>query len=170
MEKQIRILFVCHGNICRSPMAEFILRARAEALGLGAFVAADSAATSAEELGCPVHPGTAAILRAQGIDCSEKRARQMRKSDYAAFDYLAGMDRMNVADMRRIAGGDPEGKICRLLDFAANPRDIADPWYTGDFDATYADVCEGCEALLKRLKEQRLAIPATVRVCHVQTR
>lgn len=170
MEKQIRILFICHGNICRSPMAEYILRSRVAGLELGESVLVDSAATSAEEIGNPVHPRTAAILDTLGIDCSAKRARQMQRSDYEAYDYLIGMDRMNVADMRRIAGGDPDGKICRLLDFAANPRDIADPWYTGDFDATYTDVCAGCDALLKRLKEQRLVIPAAVRVCHVQMR
>ena len=170
MEKQIRILFVCHGNICRSPMAEFILREKAKELGLEDTVIVASAATSEEELGNPVDPRAAAILHAHGIDCAEKRARQMCKCDYDAYDYLIGMDRMNVANMRRIAGGDPCGKMCRLLDFAANPRDIADPWYTGDFNAAFADICEGCTALLKRLKAQRLVIPATARVCHVQTR
>lgn len=170
MEKQIRILFVCHGNICRSPMAEFILREKAKELGLEDTVIVASAATSEEELGNPVDPRAAAILHAHGIDCAEKRARQMCKCDYDAYDYLIGMDRMNVANMRRIAGGDPCGKMCRLLDFAANPRDIADPWYTGDFNAAFADICKGCTALLKRLKAQRLVIPATVRVCHVQTR
>lgn len=170
MEKQIRILFVCHGNICRSPMAEFILREKAKELGLEDTVIVASAATSEEELGNPVDPRAAAILHAHGIDCAEKRARQMCKCDYDAYDYLIGMDRMNVANMRRIAGGDPCGKMCRLLDFAANPRDIADPWYTGDFNAAFADICEGCTALLKRLKAQRLVIPATVCVCHVQTR
>ena len=170
MEKQIRILFVCHGNICRSPMAEFILREKAKELGLEDTVIVASAATSEEELGNPVDPRAAAILHAHGIDCAEKRARQMCKCDYDAYDYLIGMDRMNVANMRRIAGGDPCGKMCRLLDFAANPRDIADPWYTGDFNAAFADICEGCTALLKRLKAQRRVIPATVRVCHVQTR
>ena len=166
----IRILFICHGNICRSPMAEFILREKAKELGLEDTVIVASAATSEEELGNPVDPRAAAILHAHGIDCAEKRARQMCKCDYDAYDYLIGMDRMNVANMRRIAGGDPCGKMCRLLDFAANPRDIADPWYTGDFNAAFADICEGCTALLKRLKAQRLVIPATVRVCHVQTR
>lgn len=170
MEKQIRILFVCHGNICRSPMAEFILREKAKELGLEDTVIVASAATSQEELGNPVDPRAAAILHAHGIDCAEKRARQMCKCDYDAYDYLIGMDRMNVANMRRIAGGDPCGKMCRLLDFAANPRDIADPWYTGDFNAAFADICEGCTALLKRLKAQRLVIPATARVCQVQTR
>ena len=166
----IKILFVCHGNICRSPMAEFILREKAKELGLEDTVIVASAATSEEELGNPVDPRAAAILHAHGIDCAEKRARQMCKCDYDAYDYLIGMDRMNVANMRRIAGGDPCGKMCRLLDFAANPRDIADPWYTGDFNAAFADICEGCTALLKRLKAQRLVIPATARVCQVQTR
>lgn len=151
-------------------MAEFILREKAKELGLEDTVIVASAATSEEELGNPVDPRAAAILHAHEIDCAEKRARQMCKCDYDAYDYLIGMDRMNVANMRRIAGGDPCGKMCRLLDFAANPRDIADPWYTGDFNAAFADICEGCTALLKRLKAQRLVIPATVRVCHVQTR
>ena len=111
MEKQIRILFVCHGNICRSPMAEFILREKAKELGLEDTVVAASAATSEEELGNPVDPRAAAILHAHGIDCAEKRARQMCKCDYDAYDYLIGMDRMNVANMRRIAGGDPCGKM-----------------------------------------------------------
>lgn len=170
MEQQIRILFVCHGNICRSPMAEYILRDMAAALEPGCAIAADSAATSAEETGNPVHESVASLLSRRGIDCTVKRARQLEARDYQEYDYLIGMDRMNVADMRRITGGDPDGKICRLLDFAANPRDILDPWHTGDFEAAYRDVCEGCTALIKRIRERRLQIPATVRVCLVQTR
>lgn len=150
-------------------MAEFMLRDMAETCGLGAHIAVESAATSTEEIGSPVDSRAAEMLRMAGIDCAEKRARQMQKEDYAAYDYLVGMDRMNTAMMRRIAGGDPDGKICRLLDFATNPRDIADPWYTGDFDAAFDDVRTGCKALLKRIEERRMELPATVNVFHVQT-
>ena len=124
MKEKIRILFVCHGNICRSPMAEFIMRDLAEKHGLADAVEVASAATSAEELGNPVHRGTARILAMLGIDCSEKRARKMQRSDYEAYDYLIGMDRMNVANMNYILGGDKQCKICRLLDLGVNPRDI----------------------------------------------
>lgn len=144
----IRILFVCHGNICRSPMAEYLFRDLARRRGVEALFQAASAATSTEEIGSPVHPGTARILRQYGISAAGKRAVQMTRADYARYDLLLGMDAMNVRNMRRIAGGDPDGKLRRLLDYAARPRDIADPWYTGDFARTAADVMEGCEALL----------------------
>ncbi|MBE5785307.1 MAG: low molecular weight phosphotyrosine protein phosphatase [Clostridiales bacterium] len=170
MKKKTRILFVCHGNICRSPMAEFIMRDLVEKNGLSGEIEVESAATSTEERGNPVHRETKRILDMLGIDCAEKRARQMQSADYEAFDYLIGMDRMNAANMSFITGGDPEGKICRLLDFAVNPRDIADPWYTGDFDATYRDVRAGCEALLKRIQKHNLCIPAALRVVQIQAR
>ena len=170
MKEKIRILFVCHGNICRSPMAEFIMRDLVEKHGLADAVEVASAATSAEELGNPVHRGTARILAMLGIDCSEKRARKMQRSDYEAYDYLIGMDRMNVANMNYILGGDKQGKICRLLDLGVNPRDIADPWYTGDFEATYRDVLEGCEALLKRIERHAVCIPAVVHAVRVHHR
>lgn len=146
----IKILFICHGNICRSPMAQYVLAELAARRGLA--VAADSAATSTEELGNGVHPGTRRKLAAEGIPCGGHRARQLRRADYEAYDWLIGMDGANVRNMLRILGGDPAGKVCRLLDFTAQPRDIADPWYTGDFDVTYRDVHAGCEALLDRLK------------------
>ena len=146
-----RILFVCHGNICRSPMAEFVFREMAEKRGMGALFHAASAATSGEELGNPVHQGTREKLRAVGISCADKRAVRLRSDDYRAWDLLLGMDSYNLSNMRRIFGGDPERRMYRLLDYSAHPRDIADPWYTGDFDATYADVCEGCGALLEHL-------------------
>lgn len=146
-----RILFVCHGNICRSPMAEFVFREMAEKRGMGALFHAASAATSGEELGNPVHQGTREKLQAVGISCADKRAVRLRPDDYRAWDLLLGMDSYNLSNMRRIFGGDPERRMYRLLDYSAHPRDIADPWYTGDFDATYADVCEGCGALLEHL-------------------
>ncbi len=170
MKKKTRILFVCHGNICRSPMAEFIMRDLVKKHGLTDEIEVASAATSAEESGNPVHRETRNILNMLGIDCTEKRARQMQSADYEAYDYLVGMDRMNVANMSFITGGDREGKICRLLDFGINPRDIADPWYTGDFETAYRDVLEGCEALLKRIEKHNLCIPAAVRVVHVHPR
>lgn len=151
-------------------MAEYIMRDLVKKNGLENEIEVESAATSAEECGNPVHPETRRMLSMCGIDCTRKRARQMKSSDYADFDYLIGMDRMNAANMSFIIGGDPDGKICRLLDFAVNPRDIVDPWYTGDFDAAYRDVTEGCEALLKRIRTNSLSIPAALRVVHVQTR
>ena len=145
-----KILFVCHGNICRSPMAEFIFNDMLKKRGISG-ITAQSAATSTEEIGNPVHYGTAAVLRRLGIDYSAKRARQMTRADYSAFDLLVGMDSANIRNMTRIANGDPDGKICRLLDFTDRPRDISDPWYTGDFERTLCDVTEGCEALAAHL-------------------
>ena len=147
-----RILFVCHGNICRSTMAEFVMKDMIKKRGLEARYQIASAGTSAEELGNPVHRGTRAKLHEQGISCAGKRAVQMTKGDYGAYDLLIGMDAANLRGMRRIAGGDPEGKICLLLDFTDRPRDIADPWYSGNFDQTFDDVREGCRALLARLE------------------
>ena len=153
----IKILFVCHGNICRSPMAEFIMKdlvARAHLTD--AFYIA-SAATSSEEIwngvGNPVYPPAKAKLAEYGISCAGKRAVQLTRADYDRYDYLIAMDSANIRNMNRILGSDPEGKISKLLSFAGSDRDISDPWYTGDFDATYRDVLEGCEALLKKLKE-----------------
>ena len=150
----IRILFVCHGNICRSPMAQFVLQDEVDRRGLtGEFFIA-SAATSGEELGNPVHPGTRRKLAAHGISCAGKTAVQLKRADYARYDLLLGMDGRNLANMHRILGEDPQGKIRRLLDFTDAPRDIADPWYTGDFDAAYNDVRAGCTALLGHLCPQ----------------
>lgn len=148
-----KILMVCHGNICRSPMAEFVLRDMLKKRGISG-VEVQSAATSTEEIGNGVHRGTRAVLHSLGIDCSFKRARQMTRADYSEYDLLLGADGRNIINMNRIAGGDPDKKILRLLDFTDRPRDISDPWYTGDFDTTYADVKEGCEALICRLYEQ----------------
>lgn len=147
----VRILFVCHGNICRSPMAEFVMKDLVEKRGLSGQFFIESAATSTEEIGNPVHRGTRKILDRLGISCAEKRARQLKRTDYDTFDYLIGMDEANVRNMNRICGGDPETKIYKLLDFTDEPRSISDPWYTGDFEATFHDVRDGCDSLLLRL-------------------
>ena len=146
-----KILFVCHGNICRSTMAEYMLKEMVRRAGREDEFRIDSAATSTEEIGNGVHYGTREKLKREGVPCGDHRARQMTRKDYQVFDYLLGMDRANIRNMVRIAGGDPEGKICRVLDFAENPRDIADPWYTGNFDETYDDLQEGLEAFLRSI-------------------
>ena len=143
-----RILMVCHGNICRSPMAEFVMKDMIEKENLGNRFHVASAATSTEEIGNPVHRGTKEKLKEYGISTAGKYAVQLSRKDYDKYDYLIGMEQRNVTNMLRILGKDPEEKVKRLLDFSADPRDIADPWYTGDFDRTYDDVYEGCKALL----------------------
>lgn len=142
-----KILFVCHGNICRSPMAEFVFADMLKKRGITGVFAA-SAATSTEEIGNPVHYGTAAVLRRLGIDSSAKRARQMTRGDAAEYDLLIGMDGANIRNMTRIAGEKYAGKIRLLLDFTHRPGNIADPWYTGEFETTYRDISEGCEGLI----------------------
>lgn len=150
----LKILFVCHGNICRSPMAEYIMRDMLEKRGITE-IEVSSAATSTEELGNRVHRGTAAILSRLGIDCSAKRARQITASDYDEYDILIGMDSENIRNMTRY-WGDKKYKICRLLDFTERRgEDISDPWYTGDFERTYRDIKQGCEGLLERLINPR---------------
>ena len=147
----IRILFVCHGNICRSPMAEFVLKDMVKKAGLSSGLHIESAAVSAEELGNPVYPPARRELAAHGISCQGKTARLMTRADYDRFDLLVCMDSANLRRMESICGGDPQGKMSRLLDHTAYPGDVADPWYTGDFDATYEDVLAGCKALLAKL-------------------
>ena len=151
----IKILFICHGNICRSPMAEFIMKDIIEKENLSDRFFIASAATSTEEIwngvGNPVYPPAKAKLAEHGIGCAGKRAVQLTSSDYGKYDYLIGMDSANIRNMRRMLGGDPAGKISKLLSFAGSDRDISDPWYTGDFDATYRDVTEGCQGLLAHL-------------------
>ena len=148
-----RILFVCLGNICRSTMAEFVLKDMIAKRGLEKRIVVASAGTSDEEEGNPVHHGTRRKLASVGIPMDPaKRARQMTRADYGKYDLLIGMEERNVSGMRRIAGGDPDGKMHRLLDYSDHPRDIADPWYTGNFDVTYDDVIEGCEALLNAIE------------------
>ena len=151
----IRVLFVCLGNICRSPMAEFVMKDLVKKRGLEDHFLIASAATSTEEIGNPVHYGTRNKLRQYGISTAGKYAVQMKKSDYAKYDYLIGMERYNLTNMLRILGGDPDGKVCRLLDFSDHPRDIADPWYTGDFEATWRDVTAGCRGLLEAIQTGR---------------
>ena len=150
----IKILFCCHGNICRSTMAEFVMKYLVEQKGLAGEFYIDSAATSTEELGNDVHPGTRRKLARVGIPCGHHRARQLRRDEYDKFDLLIGMDAANLRNMHRMLGGDPEGKICGLLDYAGRVGEsIADPWYTGNFDETYADVLESCTGLLEALSK-----------------
>ena len=144
-----RILFVCHGNICRSPMAEFVMKHLVREANLSGCYHIESAATSAEEIGNEVYPPARRKLAEHGISSKGKTARQLRHDDYKRFDLLVGMDEWNVRNMRRICGGDPDGKICKLMDFTSRPGDVADPWYTGDFEATWRDVLEGCRAILR---------------------
>ena len=146
----IKILFICHGNICRSTMAEYVMKHYIKQAGLESHFYIDSAATSREEIGNPVHQGTRKKLREAGIPCGDHRARQLRREEYEAFDYLIGMDSANIRNMLRILGEDPEHKVYKLLDFTQRRgQDIADPWYTGNFEATYRDVTEGCRGLLE---------------------
>ena len=147
--EMIHVLFVCHGNICRSTMAQFVFQDMINKQGLTDQFYIDSAATSREEIGAPPHHGTVHKLKQEGILVLPHRAVQITKKDYDKYDYLIGMDSMNIRNMMRILSGDPEGKVCRLLDFTEQPRDIADPWYTGNFDLTYENIKEGCEALLE---------------------
>lgn len=147
----IKILFVCHGNICRSPMAEFIMKDLVQKAGVSEQFEIASAATSTEEIGNPVHRGTRDKLRRVGISTDGKTAVQLKKSDYLKYDYLIGMDTWNIRNMQRMLGGDPEGKIYKLLTFANSERDVADPWYTGDFETTYQDVMAGCKGLMRHL-------------------
>ena len=151
MSAPFRILFVCHGNICRSPMAEFVMRDLVRRRGLAGSFSIASAATHDDEIGSPVHHGTRAVLEAQGIDCSGKAARRLRRADADEWDLFVGMDEANMRDMRRQLGRGAEGRCRKLLEYAGSERDVADPWYTGDFDATYDDVLAGCTGLLSAL-------------------
>ena len=146
-----KILFVCHGNICRSPMAEFVMKDLVKKAGLEEQFQIASAATSTEEIGNSVYPPARRKLAEHGISCAGKTARQLTKADYAQYDLLIGMDRANIRNMNRICGGDPDGKIKLLLSYTDRPGDVADPWYTDDFDATWQDVMEGCQGLLKSI-------------------
>ena len=153
----IRVLFVCHGNICRSPMAEFVFKDMVQKAGLESQFFIASAATSTEEIGNPVHPGTARRLAKEGISTKGKYAVQLKTGDYPKYDFLLGMDHWNIRNMVQTLGGDPEKKVHLLLDFSQRPgQDIADPWYTGDFAATYSDVLEGCQGLLAYCRKQNL--------------
>ena len=158
---KIKVLFICHGNICRSPMAEFVLKdmVRKDKSLAGIQFNIESAATSTEELGNDIYPPAKAKMLERGIHFEKRRARQMKKADYERFDYLIGMDDANIRNAKRICGfqpdkKDPECKIYKLLDFAGKNRNVADPWYTGDFEATYQDVTAGCRAFLEHLKKR----------------
>ena len=146
-----KILFVCHGNICRSPMAEFVMKDIVAKAGRSAEFEIASAATSTEEIGNPVYPPARAKLAEHGIGCAGKTARQLTKADYSKYDLLIGMDSANIRNMNRICGGDPDDKIKLILDYIGEHRDVADPWYTRNFEATWRDVLAGCTALLNQL-------------------
>ncbi len=152
MKRYVRVLFICHGNICRSPMSEFIFKDMVEKEGLSNQFQIASAATSSEEIGNPVYPPARRKLAELGISCGGKRAVQMVRMDYGHYDYLLAAENRNVINMKRIVGGDPEQKMYRLLDFSGSPRDIADPWYTGDFNIACRDIEEGCQAFLTYLR------------------
>lgn len=146
-----KIMFICHGNICRSPMAEYVLKDMVRRRGLSAQFEIESAATSREEIGSDIHVGTKRKLRQMGIPFEYRQAVQLRLCDYEKYDHLIAMDQQNITNIFRIIGQDPEDKIRLLLDYTGEHSDIADPWYTNDFDTTYNDVVRGCEALLAAL-------------------
>lgn len=152
----IKVLFICHGNICRSTMAESVMTHLIKQHNLTERIQVASAATSREEIGNPPHYGTVRKLEQVGIPVVPHRAVQMTRNDYLEYDYLIGMDTANIRNMTKIACGDSQNKIYKLLSFAGEGRDVADPWYTGDFDATYRDVSAGCEGLLEYLKGNEL--------------
>ena len=149
----MKILFICLGNICRSPMAEFVMKKLVCDAGVSDRFEIASAATSRCEVGNDIHPGSRSKMRQMGIPFESRRARAMTREDYQSYDLLIGMVEENLWEMKRICGGDPEEKICLLLSFAGLRRGIADPWYTGNFDETYHDVLKGCQALLASLEE-----------------
>ena len=146
-----KIMFVCHGNICRSPMAEFVMKKMVTDRGLESQFVICSSATSTEEIGNDIHPGTRRALDKNGVPYSRREAVQLERRDYEKYDLFIGMDSANVRNMQRIFGSDPDGKIKKLLDYTSRPGDVADPWYTGDFSATWEDVNEGCEKLIEHL-------------------
>ena len=150
-----KVLFICHGNICRSPMAEFVMKDLVRRAGCAGRYEIASAATSSEEIGNPVYPPAQRKLAEHGIGCAGKTARRLTRADYTAWDLLIGMDEENLYNMRRLCGGDPAGKMHLLLEYARRPGEVADPWYTGDFEATWRDVLDGCRGLLAALEAQK---------------
>ena len=147
-----RLLFVCHGNICRSPMAEMVMKRLVREAGRSEQFEIASAATSTEEIGNPVYPPARRKLAEHGISCDGKTARQITREDYLYYDVIIAMDRNNLRNLRRLLGEDTEHKIHLLMDYTNRPGDVADPWYTGDFEATWRDVLEGCQGLLAKMR------------------
>ena len=150
----IKVLFICHGNICRSPMAEFVMKDLVAKAGTGERFVIDSAATSTEEIGNPPHYGTVNKLREEHIPLVPHHAKQITWKDYERADYIIGMDTANIRNLNRMLKNDPDGKVYKFLSFTGSGRDIADPWYTGDFEATYRDVVEGCNGFLAYLRRE----------------
>ena len=153
LANMIKILFVCHGNICRSPMAEFVMKDLVKKREVAEQFEIASDATSTEEIGNSVYPPAKKKLAEHGIFCEGKKARQMTKEDYIYYDYIIAMDRFNLRNMTKFVGNDPDNKVSLLMDFTNRPGDVADPWYTGDFDSTWNDVYEGCVGILKKLNK-----------------
>jgi protein-tyrosine phosphatase len=154
----IKVMFVCHGNICRSPMAEFVFKnmVKNKEMSKEFFIA--SSATSTEEIGNTVYPPARRKLKEHNISCDGKYALQLRKEDYDKYDYIVAMDQMNIKNLFRIIEADNDKKVYKLLDFTSNPKDIADPWYSGDFDTTYKEICEGCTGLLEFIINKNFAL------------
>ena len=152
----IKIMFVCLGNICRSPMAEFIFKDMIDKKGLTSNFKINSAATSYEEMGNDIHYGAREKLIQKGIPFTKRKAIRIEPEDYKKFDYIIGMEESNIRNIKRIVGNDSENKICRLLDYSERPRDIADPWYTGNFEETYNDIVEGLKGLIKYLENTKI--------------
>ena len=150
----VKILFICHGNICRSPMAEYVMKHLAAQRGISDGLEIASAATSSEELGNDVYPPVRRLLVEKGIPCPKRRARRIRPSDADDYDYLVAMDERNLRNMRALLGAADEGKTFKLMEFAGSDSDVADPWYTRDFERCYEDVVAGCEGLLDRLSSE----------------
>ena len=150
----VKIMFVCHGNICRSPMAEFIMKKLVSDMGISSEFHIASSATSTEEIGNPVYPPARTELAGHGIGCNGKTAVQLKKSDYDKYDYFIGMDIANIRNMNRIFGSDKDGKIYKLLTFAGRSDDVADPWYTRDFETTYKNIDEGCRGLIRHIMKE----------------
>ena len=159
----VKILFVCHGNICRSPSAEYIMKELVKKADMEDSFYIASAATSWGNVGSPVYPNAKEMLEAHGIDCSAKRSIHLEKSDYDKYDFIIGMDRANIRDMKKICGGDPQGKMYRLLQFAGEDRDLADPWYTRDFQTAWDDLVKGCNGLMRQILQTRVQTENTAR-------